>query len=119
MASDDGLVAWLRAVIEGDRDDAAHRLRLSRMSAAHRALLMEKAARANAELAILVEHHGEDTAGGQVICHRCSDRNSDHPDIQDLWVAIAAPCRTVRLLGYGYRHRPGYREEWAIPGCTS
>jgi hypothetical protein len=24
----------------------------------------------------------------------------------------AFPCRTVRHLGYGYRHRPGYREEW-------
>lgn len=22
------------------------------------------------------------------------------------------PCQTVRLLGYGYRFRPGYREEW-------
>jgi len=24
-------------------------------------------------------------------------------------------CRTVRLLVSGYRHRPGYREEWAVP----
>jgi Family of unknown function (DUF6221) len=22
------------------------------------------------------------------------------------------PCKTVRLLGYGYRFRPGYRKEW-------
>ncbi|QBI56754.1 DUF6221 family protein [Streptomonospora litoralis] len=22
------------------------------------------------------------------------------------------PCSTVRLIAWGYRHRPGYREEW-------
>jgi uncharacterized protein DUF6221 len=29
--------------------------------------------------------------------------------------APGGPCRTVRLLAAGYRHRDGYRQEWAVP----
>ena len=36
--------------------------------------------------------------------HGC-DRPRDQP--AKTW------CRTIRLLGSGYRHRPGYRQEWA------
>jgi len=35
--------------------------------------------------------------------------------LDDAWCAECHrefPCRTVRLLGYGYRFRPGYREAW-------
>lgn len=63
-------------------------------------------ARCEAELAILDLHGGEwldqDLADGDYrvrqVCTRCDD---------GYW-----PCRTVRLLASGYRHRPGYREEW-------
>jgi Family of unknown function (DUF6221) len=68
-------------------------------------------ARCEADLAILDLHCGEwldeDLDDGDYrsrqVCTRCDD---------GYW-----PCRTVRLLGKGYRHRGGYRQEWALlPG---
>jgi Family of unknown function (DUF6221) len=51
-----------------------------------------------AKLAVLDEHDTRDWQVGDR-SHDCQWRS---------W-----PCRTVRLLGYGYRFRPGYREaEW-------
>lgn len=51
---------------------------------------------------------------------------AEHPDEKDIERAAGMhwdldcreyrkrfPCRTVRLLGTGYKHRPGYQESWA------
>lgn len=96
MASDE-LVAWLRAEIDADRDDAAHRLRLSRMTAAHRAKLIEKLDRAQAELAVLGLY--ERQAAKQ--WENCMEEDR-------MWVL--GPV--VQLLASGYRHREGFKEEW-------
>ena len=58
-----------------------------------------------AKLAILDEHRSFDPASDWLggFCATCGE--VDHR-------RVAWPCRTVRLLGSGYRHRPGYREEW-------
>ena len=68
-------------------------------------------ARCEAELAILDEHKPEliDYRDGDGIerasreCIAC-----EPPGTPDNY-----PCRTIRLVGSGYRFRPGYREEWA------
>jgi hypothetical protein len=54
-------------------------------------------ARCEAELAILDLHFSNDFERYPECVH-CA---------VEYW-----PCRTVRHLGYGYRARPGYREEW-------
>ena len=60
-------------------------------------------ARCEAELAILDEHGGAPGIDpGEVCCVRCGDYPQE-----------PHPCRTVRLLASGYRHRPGYQEAWA------
>jgi Family of unknown function (DUF6221) len=54
--------------------------------------------RCEAELAILDEH-----SPGEIepeACRRCKG-------------SLAVPCRTVRLLGSGYKHRPGWEIRWA------
>ena len=94
----DGLAAWLRAEITADRDDAARRLRLSRMTAAHRGRLMEKLGRAEAELAVLDLY---ETQAAREFCN-CMEEDRT-------WLLASV----VRLIGRGYRRRPGYREsEW-------
>lgn len=101
------LAKWLRAEVEGDRDDAAHCLRLSRMSAAHRGRLMEKLARARSELAILDEY-----AAARAV----ADASRDQPGGVGggVYGLVRGLERVVRLLAYGYRHRDGYRaREWA------
>lgn len=97
--SETGLVPWLRAEIEADRESAARKLRLSRVSAAYRQRLMETVDRADAELAILGEHGGE---------HMCFENTRDG----NTWDYYEGDCRVVRQLGYGYRRRPGYGEAW-------
>lgn len=49
-------------------------------------------ARCEAALALLAGHGGD--------CPECSS---------------GTPCRSVRLLAIGYRRRPGWRDEWALP----
>jgi len=63
-------------------------------------------ARCEAELAILDEHYpqdrGESIPGADCgICWHVGVPGASEP----------YPCRTVRLLASGYKHRPGYREE--------
>ena len=43
-------------------------------------------------------------------CARCHTPVDDAREDEDQCLSVAYPCRTVRLLGYGYRFRPGYRE---------
>lgn len=62
-------------------------------------------ARCEAELAVLDEHRPFDPDSDWLrdFCATCGEL--DHRKIR-------FPCRTVRLIGYGYRYRPGYREVW-------
>jgi hypothetical protein len=91
-------------------------------------------ARCEAELAILDEHAcvpdyppesiAEHRARGwpedrlkamaeMVYCDRCHTPVDDAREDESQCLGVIYPCRTVRLLASGYRHRPGYREEWA------
>ena len=77
-------------------------------------------ARCEAELDILNEHYGVQAfleGIAQKACRRCSDRIPDDMRLPggNLWQAVEpSPCKTIRLLASGYRHRPGYKaEEWA------
>lgn len=63
---------------------------------------------AEAKLAVLDEHapvHGYDPYCP--VCAVCGDAGR----VGDEVAVVPHPCRTVRLLGQGYRSRPGYREE--------
>lgn len=96
------LIQWIGAAIDRDEIESAgtcgqgqpqfevynsvDRLRID----GHRALLAEHA----------VAHAGESYQH----CIRCADHEAHD--------ALRGPCRTVRLLGAIYSHRPGYREEW-------
>ena len=65
---------------------------------------LETIARCEAELAILGEHKPVDVPGmAWRGCATCKDSVTRWPK--------TFPCRTVRLLGSGYRHRDGYRED--------
>ena len=97
-------------------------------------------ARCEAELAILDEHAGEAdyppesiaehrargwpeeqlaAMAGMVYCARCHMPVDDAREDESQCLGVIYPCRTVRLLASGYRHRPGYREEWApTPGSA-
>lgn len=55
-------------------------------------------ARCDAELAILDLHASNDFEKYPECAHCAAEH---------------FPCRTVRLLGSGYQHEPGYRQEWA------
>lgn len=67
-------------------------------------------ARCEAELAILDEHAPVKAGHGPKKDHLCCSACVSVSD--DAYLAIRSPCRTVRLLASGYKHRPGYREEW-------
>ncbi len=66
-------------------------------------------ARCEAELAVLDEHAARNGYGLALVMH-----GKPGDDCVRICKACSAPypCRTVRLAGWGYRHRPGYREEW-------
>ncbi len=50
---------------------------------------------------------------GMVYCGRCHTPADDAGEDESQCLGVIYPCRTVRLLASGYRHRPGYREqEW-------
>lgn len=90
-------------------------------------------ARCEAELAILDEHARllhfpaetlaawrtagvpEDRiakASGVASCARCHTPVDDAREDEDQCLSVAYPCRTVRLLASGYRHKSGYEEAW-------
>jgi hypothetical protein len=86
---------------EGREDDAWYGTwamgdsRLTRLIAANDP--RDTIARCEAELAILDLHASNDYERYPECVHCAVE---------------AFPCRTVRYPGYGYRHRPGWREEW-------
>ena len=90
-------------------------------------------ARCEAELAILDEHGPLPDCSAEMIakyraagfpeaqiaameamvsCARCHVPVDDAREDEEQCRPVEYPCKTVRLLGYGYRFRPGYREEW-------
>ncbi|OLT24376.1 hypothetical protein BJF79_13620 [Actinomadura sp. CNU-125] len=93
--------------IEVDDDDVPQPWR---ETAAHIALHdpQDVIADADAKLAILDEHAttktyavGEDMRRVRIdVCETCRNKRG-------------VPCATVRLLAQGYRHRDGWRKEWA------
>lgn len=83
-------------------------------------------ARCEAELAILNVHRLviADRGGGVLTRYVIINENPDMRAIERArsWHNIDCrtchlryPCRTIRLLGAGYRYRDGYQDEWA-PG---
>lgn len=98
-----GLADWLRALLQADLaftrgDDCEHDIDCPKRRGELRrdpepvpcgCGILESIARAEVELAILARHEEED--------------GSDFP------------CSDVRLIAFGYRHRPGYEaEKWAL-----
>lgn len=70
----------------------------------------ERADGFEAQLAILSEHESYQCSNPEGLrCDRCAS-NQAYPS--GAAIHEAYPCRTIRLLGSGYKHRPGYREEW-------
>ena len=70
-------------------------------------------ARCEADLAILDEHEIHDSGFGQS-CTVCFEEGRDGAD-----VPVEAPCRTVRLLAYGRRYRPGWNPDWTPEGMRT
>jgi hypothetical protein len=111
VSGQDELVPWLRRLIESDltrwRDREAHfRAVREREGDYDYFEARERVAQLEAELAVLDEHGPFDPASDWLrdFCRACGEL--DHR-------RVSFPCRTVRLLGRGYRFRPGYREaEW-------
>jgi hypothetical protein len=106
VSGDEDPVAWLRQVITANLE---HYRQVAGSADAG-----EKGARCEAELAILDEHAPADfTAYGERLCRRCrwDDDERGRDDDAHHWAVY--PCRTVRLLLSGYKHRPGYPERFA------
>jgi hypothetical protein len=71
-------------------------------------------ARCESELAILDEHVPYDcTWPGGSRCTVCASSGT-YPN--GVAIMAAFPCRTIRLIGHGYRYRPGYLEAWKPTG---
>lgn len=72
----------------------------------------EHAEQAEARLAVLAEHEivpaGYESA---LTAYTVGCRVCDYDDAYGQ-VSPTGPCRTVRLLASGYRHRPGYQDRW-------
>lgn len=92
----DDLTTWLRGEIRGDLGSARHILDVRGARPDPRREMHDAIADCEAKLAILDEHEPSEIAPDACRCCKGS---------------LAYPCRTVRLIGYGCRHRPGYREE--------
>lgn len=114
------LPAWLRELLERDLAKArgdAERLQPSAREGLIFAPLRDaenRIADCEAKLAILDEH-GPDYLSkygspGPPLCQRCITAREGY---EELWEADPWPCRTVRLLGAGYRYWRGYLPEWA------
>lgn len=63
----------------------------------------------------LLDEHRPDPIGkfGSPERPRCTTCLSDREGYEELWLADEWPCRTVRIVVSGYRHRDGWQEGWA------
>ena len=103
------LAAWLREVVTADREFWSKRAAdllpdVEREGEYWYFEARERAARCEAELAILDEHASD----GDQVDPECTGCAARHPEYCECDTAAPWPCRTVRLLGSGYRHRAGY-----------
>lgn len=116
MSEQEELVPWLRPKIERDlsewRDREAHFLAAREREGDYLYFeARERAAQLETELAVLDEHAivrvgYKDSRGIDRLSCECATCGLGGPP-------DSYPCQTVRLLGCGYRFRPGYREaEW-------
>lgn len=121
VSTHDELVPWLRGLLEHDLDgwrslEVVFLPRAEHEDRYLHARAREHAARCEAELAVLDEH--KSSGGMYPTCRTCADWSpgsymgdeEEWEEPPDDMSARAHPCKTVRLLGYGYRFRPGYRE---------
>lgn len=98
MASDE-MVAWLRAVILADKERWwAFR---ATFAVGGGSLGLDAIARCEAEVAILDEYEARHNDVILMLGPDCERQRE--------WAGLRL---AVRLLGSGYQHRPGYREEW-------
>lgn len=93
----DDLAVWLRAEIRGDLGAARHILDVRGARPDPRREMHDAIADCEAKLAIL-DYHVSNNFEKYPECTHCAVEH---------W-----PCRTVRLLASGYRHRDGYRQGW-------
>lgn len=106
-----GAVKWLRSEIESDLGRARYILDKRGAHPDPRREMHDAVADCEAKLAILDEHRpeqGRDESDGDLtlICWVCVD---------DRMYGYPYPCKTVRLLAAGYRHREGYAGHWGTP----
>jgi len=124
---DDDLVPWLRPKVEADlkhwRDREAHFLAVrEREGDYHYFEARERVAQLEAELAILDEHYiltsgDRNEVYEEFSVYRFPSHDCDFGCVSCHYYAQGAVrnygyCRTVKALASGYKHRPGYREEW-------
>ena len=127
MSSEEEPVAWLRNEIEGDYTFAVGCL-VRPFPGSDMDAIRERVADCKAKLAILDEHRlvvadrglpeqGQSHGSGYRIvwdnptAKQIADAASMWHNLDCPTCRVRFPCRTVRLLGGGYRHRPGYKEE--------
>jgi hypothetical protein len=118
----DDLTAWLRKEIEGDLGIARHILDMRGARPDPRREMHDAIADCEAKLAILDEHYilirdDRDEAYEEFSIIPRGGANQDRGCVTCHYEAMggvrgAGVCRTVKLLGTGYRHRPGYQEAW-------
>jgi hypothetical protein len=106
----DDLATWLRRRIESGlgewREREAHFLAVrEREGDYHYFEARERVAHLETELAILDEHLPRQDE------ERCGICISERTGYEEEWPDDRFPCRTLRLLASGYRHRSGYQEE--------
>ena len=98
-----------------DRWDGVHAIgdsSLTRLMAANDP--RDTIARCEAELAVL-DLHTPVAVGSWDECGECGPNNQGSELIAvpgDGDDFFHFPCKTARLISYGYRYRPGYRQEW-------
>lgn len=128
------MLTWLRQQIESDRANAQDQHRTPTSGCCKKVLHRgyypcdcglpdDTIARCEAELAIIDEHalmhrmigyldeEREEAYEELEVCARCVPKHSHYRSRADV---PAGPCRTIRHLAYGYRHRPGWKEGWAL-----
>lgn len=94
--SANGLVWWLTEQIDQD----------GRLAAAGDGDPSRMIREVGSKRALLAEHGIQHPGTAYQYCRVCHDHERHD--------AMAAPCRTVRIMALAYADRPGYRAEWGL-----
>jgi hypothetical protein len=113
MSSEEGPVGWLRAQVEADL--RMKRALLSSQSPFTRKDAKFRVADCEAKLAVIDLCEGQ-IARGERPEGRWSEGRDDDEIMRDEAVAELAE-EVLDLMAEGYRHRDGWAEHWACPGC--